>query len=154
MQPNGMHLPGEAGSGDPNALGYADGGATAAAGATGPHGAAGDAFGGPSLADHLITGSAFAMNRERAGGVLSFWSRGAQLRFRGCDGALGLSGDVRTTMAGAAYARGPLVVGLSLEHSRGLGEYARASAIDTHLREQPATSAIDKAVSIQASLGW
>ena len=38
MQPNGMHLPGEAGSGDPNALGYADGGATAAAGATGTDG--------------------------------------------------------------------------------------------------------------------
>ncbi len=40
---------------------------------------------------------------------------------------MSLSGDVRTTMFGADYARGPLVAGLSLSHSRGLGEYAGAS---------------------------
>ena len=72
----------------------------------------------------LLTGSAFAMNRETRGGILSFWSRGAQSRFAGRDGALSLGGDVRTTMVGADYARGPLVAGLSLSHSRGLGEYA------------------------------
>ena len=73
----------------------------------------------------LLTGSAFALNREtRHGGILSFWSRGAQSRFSGREGALSLGGDVRTTMFGADYAKGPLVAGLSLSHSRGLGEYA------------------------------
>ena len=65
------------------------------------------------------------MNREtRHGGILSFWSRGAQSRFSGREGALSLGGDVRTTMFGADYAKGPLVTGLSLSHSLGLGEYA------------------------------
>ena len=72
----------------------------------------------------LLTGSAFAMNRETHGGILSFWSRGAQSNFSGREGALSLGGDVRTTMVGADYAKGPLVAGLSLSHSRGLGEYA------------------------------
>ena len=73
----------------------------------------------------LLTGSAFAMNREtRHGGILSFWSRGARSSFAGREGALSLGGDVRTTMVGADYAKGPLVAGLSLSHSRGLGEYA------------------------------
>ena len=36
---------------------------------------------------------------------------------------MSLGGDVRTTMVGADYAKGPLVAGLSLSHSRGLGEY-------------------------------
>ena len=72
----------------------------------------------------LLTGSAFSLNREtRQGGLLSFWSRGAQSSFFGREGALGLGGDVRTTMFGADYAKGPLVAGLSLSHSRGLGSY-------------------------------
>ena len=74
--------------------------------------------------EDLLTGSAFAMNRETHGGILSFWSRGAQSHFSGREGALSLGGDVRTTMFGADYAKGPLVAGLSLSHSRGLGEYA------------------------------
>ena len=77
----------------------------------------------------LLTGSAFALNREtRQGGILSFWSRGAQSSFYGNEGALALNGDVRTTMFGADYAKGPLVMGLSLSNSRGLGEYAGANA--------------------------
>ena len=72
----------------------------------------------------LLTGSAVAVNRETHGGILSFWSRGAQSNFSGREGALSLGGDVRTTMIGADYAKGPLVTGLSLSHSRGLGEYA------------------------------
>ena len=73
----------------------------------------------------VLTGSDFALGREtRHGGILSFWSRGAQSRFSGREGALSLGGDVRTTMFGADYAKGPLVTGLSLSHSRGLGEYA------------------------------
>ena len=77
----------------------------------------------------VLTGSAFALNREtRRGGVVSLWSRGARSRFSGSEGALSLSGDVRTTMFGADYARGPLVVGLSLSNTRGLGEYAGPGA--------------------------
>ena len=77
----------------------------------------------------LLTGSAFALNREtRHGGILSFWSRGAQSHFAGREGVLSLGGDVRTTMFGADYAEGPLVMGLSMSHTRGLGEYAGAAA--------------------------
>ena len=73
---------------------------------------------------NLLTGSSFAFNREtRQGGMLSFWSRGARSSFAGHEGTLGLDGDVRTTMVGADYAKGPMVVGLSLAHSRGQGGY-------------------------------
>ena len=99
-------------------------------GMAGPHGGLSGGgllragFGG----DDLLTGSAFSLNREtRQGGIVSFWSRGARSYFAGQDGALSLGGDVRTTMFGADYARGPLVAGLSLSHSRGLGEYAGTS---------------------------
>ena len=97
--------------------------------AGGPPGPAGGLNGGGFLrmglgGGDLLTGSDFAMNRESRGGILSFWSRGAQSRFSGREGALSLGGDVRTTMFGADYARGPVVAGLSLSNSRGLGEYA------------------------------
>ena len=73
----------------------------------------------------VLTGSAFALNRRTgSGGILSFWSRGARSHFSGREGALSLGGDVLTTMFGADYAKGPLVAGLSLSHSRGLGHYA------------------------------
>ena len=73
----------------------------------------------------VLTGSAFALNRESGGGgVVSLWSRGARSRFSGREGALSLGGDVRTTMFGADYAKGPLVVGLSLSNTRGVGEYS------------------------------
>ena len=77
----------------------------------------------------LLTGSAFELNRETGrGGILSFWSRGAQSRFAGREGELSLDGRVRTTMLGADYAKGPLVTGLSLSHSRGLGGYSGVDA--------------------------
>ena len=100
--------------------------------AGGPPGPAGGMNGGGFLqmglgGGDLLTGSDFAMNRESHGGILSFWSRGAQSRFSGREGALSLGGDVRTTMFGADYARGPVVAGLSLSNSRGLGEYAGAA---------------------------
>ena len=86
-----------------------------------PRGHIGMGFGG----DTMLTGSAVALTREtRRGGTLSFWSRGAQSQFTGREGALALDGRVRTTMAGADYATGPLVAGLSLSHSRGRGGYA------------------------------
>ncbi len=77
----------------------------------------------------LLTGSAFELNRETGrGGILSFWSRGAQSQFAGREGKLSLGGRVRTTMLGADYAKGPLVTGLSLSHSRGLGGYSGVDA--------------------------
>ena len=79
----------------------------------------------------LLTGSGFALNRATHGGIVSVWSRGAQSSFSGREGALSLGGDVRTTMFGADYARGPLVAGLSLSHSRSLGEYAGVSSGQT-----------------------
>ena len=100
-------------------------------GGIGPHGGLGggglldSAFGGGDV----LTASAFALNREtRAGGIVSFWSRSAQSHFAGREGALALDGAVRTSMVGADYARGPLVTGLSLAHSRGLGGYDGVSA--------------------------
>ena len=108
-------------------------------GAAGPMGMAADGgdgwLNGRGLLDmglgggDVLTGSAFALNRETAGGgVLSLWSRGARSRFSGREGALSLGGDVRTTMFGADYAKGPLVVGLSLSDTRGLGEYSGPGA--------------------------
>ena len=108
----------------------APGGAGPMGGAAGPDGGL---LGGGLYAlglggDSLLTGSSFALNRETGhGGILSFWSRGARSHFSGREGALSLGGDVRTTMFGADYAKGPLVAGLSLSHSRGLGEYLGAS---------------------------
>ena len=85
-----------------------------------PRGHLGTGLGG----GNLLTGSSFELNHEtRRGGTLSFWSRGAQSRFAGRDGQLSLDGRVRTTMFGADYAKGPLVTGLSLSHSRGRGGY-------------------------------
>ena len=79
--------------------------------------------------ENLLTGSSFALTREtRQGGILSFWSRGARSSFAGREEALSLGGDVRTMMFGADYAKGPLVMGLSLSNSRGLGEYAGVTA--------------------------
>ena len=75
--------------------------------------------------DQLLVGSGFALNRATStGGVLSFWSRSAQSSFHGQDGALALNGDVRSTMFGADYAKGRMVTGVSLAHTRGLGSYA------------------------------
>ena len=78
--------------------------------------------------ENLLTGADFALNGARYGGILSLWSRGAQSRFSGQEDALSLGGEMRTTTFGADYARGRLTAGMSLSHSRGLGEYAGASA--------------------------
>ena len=120
--PGSLGRPGMAGAVGP---GPAPGGSTEAGPGRGP-------LGGRLLSMGIgggdpLTGSAFALNRETHGGMLSFWSRGAQSHFSGREGELSLGGDVRTTMFGADYARGPVVAGLSLSHGRGLGEYAGAS---------------------------
>ena len=78
--------------------------------------------------DQVLGGSAFALNRTTTtGGVFSVWSRSAQSSFYGQDGALALNGDVRSTMFGADYAKGRMVSGVSLAHTRGLGGYAGAA---------------------------
>ena len=125
----GLGMPGAAGAmGAPNA-GMMSIGAGAMGAAAGPDG--GLLGGGLSAlglgGDSLLTGSSFALNRETQGGVLSVWSRGARSHFSGREGALSLGGDVRTTMVGADYATGPMVMGLSLSRSRGLGEYTGAA---------------------------
>ena len=81
---------------------------------------------------NLLTGSSFAFNREtRQGGMLSFWSRGARSSFAGREGALRIDGDVRTTMFGTDYAKGPMVAGLSLAHTRGRGGYRGRSSVSS-----------------------
>ena len=121
---SGASGPGGAGVGMTTAAGSIDGGAGPAEGPLTGGGLFQMGFGGGDV----LTGSGFGLNRKtRHGGILSLWSRGAQSRFSGREGALSLGGDVRTTMFGADYAKGPLVAGLSLSHSRGLGEYAGVS---------------------------
>ena len=120
-----FEMPGPAGGGGHLAASGPMGGAALMGGASGPDGRLN---GGGLLQMGLgggdpLTGSSFAMNRETRGGILSLWSRGARSHFSGREGALSLGGDVRTTMFGADCAKGPLVAGLSLSHSRGLGEY-------------------------------
>ena len=85
--------------------------------------------GGPfgSLGGDLFSSSGFELNRESHGGMLSVWSRSARSYFSGMEDALSLNGDVRTTMVGADWVRGPLTLGLSVGHSLGLGGYAGAS---------------------------
>ena len=134
-------MPGPAGGGGHLAASGSMGGAALMGGASGSMGMAAGPMGGAAGPDgrfdgggllrmglgggDVLTGSDFALGRETGhGGILSFWSRGAQSRFAGREGALSLGGDVRTTMFGADYATGPVVTGLSLSHSRGLGEYA------------------------------
>ena len=136
-----LGMPGPAGGGGHLAAAGPMGGAALMGGAAGSMGMASGPMGGGSGPDgrfdgggllrmglgggDVLTGSDFALGRETGhGGILSFWSRGAQSRFSGREGALSLGGDVRTTMFGADYAKGPVVTGLSLSHSRGLGEYA------------------------------
>ena len=136
-----LGMPGPAGGGGHLAASGSMGGAALMGGASGSMGMASGPMGGAAGPDgrfdgggllrmglgggDVLTGSDFALGRETGhGGILSFWSRGAQSRFSGREGALSLGGDVRTTMFGADYAKGPVVTGLSLSHSRGLGEYA------------------------------
>ena len=89
------------------------------AGPMNPEGGFGQGFGGR---DQLLQGSGFALNRATStGGVLSVWSRSAASSFYRQDGALALNGDVRCTMFGADYSKERMVTGLSLAHSRGLG---------------------------------
>ena len=94
-----------------------------------PGGTRGDGlFGAVAPGGDLLSGSELELNRASHGGVLSLWSRSSRSAFRGMEEALSLDGDVRTTMVGADWARGPLTVGLSVGHTRGLGGYGGRSA--------------------------
>ena len=88
----------------------------------------GGLFGSLSPSGDLLSNSGFELNRASHGGTLSVWSRSSRSYFNGMEGALSLNGDVRTTMFGADWARGPLTVGLSVGHTRGLGGYEGRSA--------------------------
>ncbi len=67
------------------------------------------------------------LNRESRGGMLSLWSRSSRSHFTGMEDALSLNGDVRTTMFGADWARGPLTLGLSVGRTLGMGGYSGPS---------------------------
>ena len=95
----------------------------------GPSGGAhGGGFGSFLPGGDLFSNSEFELNREQHGGVVSVWSRSSRSYFGGMEGALSLNGDVRTTMLGADYRRGPLTVGLSVGRTLGLGGYGGPSA--------------------------
>ena len=88
----------------------------------------GGLFGSLAPGGDLLSRSEFELNRASHGGVLSLWSRSSRSSFNGIEEALSLNGDVRTTMVGADWARGPLTVGLSVGHTRGAGGYDGRSA--------------------------
>ena len=87
----------------------------------------GGSFGSMQPGGNLFSNSEFELNREQYGGVVSVWSRSSRSHFGGMEGALSLNGDMRTTMLGADYTRGPLVVGLTMGRSRGMGGYGGRS---------------------------
>ena len=129
VAPMGAHLSGH-GAGSPGMTGRQPpmGGASATPG-YGPSGSAhGGGFGSLLPGGDLFSNSEFELNREQHGGVVSVWSRSSRSYFGGMEGALSLNGDVRTTMFGADYSRGPLIVGLSVGRTLGLGGYSGPSA--------------------------
>ena len=91
------------------------------------YGSAGDAHEtglfGTMLGYDPLSNSEFELNRESRGGILSVWSRSSRSYFSGLEDALSLDGDVRTSMFGADWARGPLTLGLSVGRTLGLGGY-------------------------------
>ncbi|MCY4634392.1 MAG: hypothetical protein OXG04_07800 [Acidobacteria bacterium] len=141
----GTHAAGLPGAGMPGMSGAMGmGGRTGAMGTAGQHspmgGAAGSVGYGPADGVHggglfgsmasggdLFSNSEFELNRESRGGILSFWSSSSRSYFSGMEDALSLDGDVRTTMLGADYARGPLTVGLSVGRTLGVGGYSGPS---------------------------
>ncbi|MYN65779.1 MAG: hypothetical protein F4X11_12225, partial [Acidobacteria bacterium] len=95
------------------------------------YGSAGDAHEtglfGSMLGYDPLSNSEFELNRESRGGILSVWSRSSRSYFSGTEDALSLNGDVRTSMFGADWARGPLTLGLSVGRTLGLGGYSGPS---------------------------
>ena len=104
-------------------------GGGAAMGAHGPAAGAygGGLFGSMGMGGDLMGSSELELNRESRGGMLSLWSRSSRSHFTGLEDALSLNGDVRTTMFGADWARGPLTLGLSVGRTFGMGGYSGPS---------------------------
>ncbi|MCY4635488.1 MAG: hypothetical protein OXG04_13460, partial [Acidobacteria bacterium] len=142
--PGGMGMPGMSGAMSLNGMGGVTGvTGPGAMGTTGQHapmggavgmdgyGPAGGAHGGGLFGSMLgydpLSNSEFELNRESRGGILSVWSRSSRSHFSGIEDALSLNGDVRTTMFGADWARGPLTVGLSVARTLGMGGYSGPS---------------------------
>ena len=103
-------------------------GASATAGygpADGMHG--GGLFGSMAPGGGVFSDSGFELNHESRRGILSVWSRSSRSYFGGMEDALSLDGDMRTTMFGADWARGPLTFGLSVGRTLGLGGYSGPS---------------------------
>ena len=85
----------------------------------------------------LFSNSEFELNREQHGGDISTWSRSSRSHFGGMEGALSLNGDLRTTMFGADYSHGPLIVGLSVGRTLGLSAYGGPeSRADDHFDDR------------------
>ena len=81
------------------------------------------------LGQDLLRESSLAFNRRtRNGGTVSFYSRQSGSSFAVRDGGMAIDGDVSTSIFGADYAKGPVVVGLSIAHSRGAGDFDGLSA--------------------------
>ena len=142
--PGGMGMPGMSGAMSLNGMGGVTGvSGPGAMGMTGQHAPMGGAVGmdgyapaggahggglfGSTLGYDPLSNSEFELNRESRGGILSVWSRSSRSHFSGIEDALSLNGDVRTTMFGADWARGPLTVGLSVGRTLGMGGYSGPS---------------------------
>ena len=123
MSGHGVGGPGMAGG-----LAAAGGGGAAIPGHEASTGHGGGFLGSFLPGGDLFSNSEFELNREQHGGIVSVWSRSSRTHFGGAEGALSLRGDVRTTMFGADYTRGALVVGLSVGRTLGLGGYSGPSA--------------------------
>ena len=75
-----------------------------------------------------LAGSSFDAGGRTAGGSSwGLWGRGSLAAFEGrAAGGASVDGDVATGQAGADWASGPLLLGLSASYSRGEGGYAAA----------------------------
>ena len=107
-------------------------------------------FGGMPLQSRTMTardallGSSFSLTGEAdaSGGSMAFWGRAAQGRFDGREGTFSLDGEVTTGMLGADYARGRLLLGLTLAQSAGEGDY-RDTDIDPRPDGQTCPDGVD-----------
>ena len=113
--------PGGAGSGP--ALGFENTTAGGLLGPTGTHMGLGERPGD----DDPFGRSSFAAAGQHAGGTFSVWSQSAQTSFSGQQGAIALGGDVHTRMTGADYARGRMITGVAIGHTRATGDYQGVS---------------------------
>ena len=78
--------------------------------------------------DDPLAGTSLAMSRHAGGGTFALWSQSAQTSFTGQQGAISLGGNVHSRMIGADYARGRLLTGVAVGHSRAGGNYSGVSS--------------------------